>query len=229
MEACLAGGEFCRPDAAAWSPGLYVSRAARGHRDHRDSVGPSLACGECCSRSGPPHAVPEPSSQSRPSAPPARVGQRLSADRGLGLRLDRRRRSRLRPQAAGRMALLHSSLYRAGRLSQVGAGLSTTTSPTKSHATVTLITTPLEVFHCPSRRPVQLYTNFNDQYNSEGAPRRLPTSTMRATAAIPASRCHADSFQPEQPLRQGDVRRSGRRSTFEHRRHPPAQPVQDGA
>jgi prepilin-type N-terminal cleavage/methylation domain-containing protein len=55
-------------------------------------------------------------------------------------------------------------------LSQVGAGLSTTTTPTKAHATVTLITTPLALFHCPSRRRVQLYTNFNGQYNSEGAP-----------------------------------------------------------
>jgi prepilin-type N-terminal cleavage/methylation domain-containing protein len=56
-------------------------------------------------------------------------------------------------------------------LSKVGAGLSSTTSPTKSQATVKLITTPLEIFHCPSRRPAQLFTNFNGQHNSDFAPK----------------------------------------------------------
>jgi prepilin-type N-terminal cleavage/methylation domain-containing protein len=56
-------------------------------------------------------------------------------------------------------------------LAKVGAGLSVSTSPTKSHATLTLITTPLELFHCPSRRPVQLFTNYNNQYNCDFAPK----------------------------------------------------------
>jgi prepilin-type N-terminal cleavage/methylation domain-containing protein len=54
-------------------------------------------------------------------------------------------------------------------LARVGAGLSTSTSPTKSKKTVDLITTPLAVFHCPSRRRVQLYTTFFTPLNSDSA------------------------------------------------------------
>jgi prepilin-type N-terminal cleavage/methylation domain-containing protein len=55
-------------------------------------------------------------------------------------------------------------------LAKVGAGLSTTTSPTKAHATVTLITTPLALFHCPTRRRMQLYSNVNGQFNTDSTP-----------------------------------------------------------
>ena len=35
-----------------------------------------------------------------------------------------------------------------------------------ANALITLITTPVAIFHCPSRRQVQLYTNYNGEYNS---------------------------------------------------------------
>ena len=57
-------------------------------------------------------------------------------------------------------------------LAQVGAGLAdnngSSTSP-KGKALVQLITPPLAVFHCPSRRQFKLYTNTNGQDNSGSA------------------------------------------------------------
>ncbi len=58
-------------------------------------------------------------------------------------------------------------------LAQVGTGLAdnngNSTSP-KAKALVQVITTPLAVLHCPSRRQVKLYVNFNGQYNCGSAP-----------------------------------------------------------
>jgi prepilin-type N-terminal cleavage/methylation domain-containing protein len=53
-------------------------------------------------------------------------------------------------------------------LATIGAGLDPSTpssSSAQATALVQLITTPVAIFHCPSRRPVQLYTCYNGEYN----------------------------------------------------------------
>ncbi len=57
-------------------------------------------------------------------------------------------------------------------LAQIGAGLSTTggTSSPKAIATVRLVTSALPIYHCPSRRPAQLYPNSFPQFNVAIAP-----------------------------------------------------------
>ncbi len=52
-------------------------------------------------------------------------------------------------------------------LAQIGAGLSTTggASSPKSAATMQLVTSVVAIFHCPSRRPMQLYPTTYPQYN----------------------------------------------------------------
>jgi prepilin-type processing-associated H-X9-DG protein len=53
-------------------------------------------------------------------------------------------------------------------LANIGSGLSPgspSSSSPMANALVTLITTPIAVLHCPSRRQVQLYTCYNGEYN----------------------------------------------------------------
>jgi prepilin-type N-terminal cleavage/methylation domain-containing protein len=53
-------------------------------------------------------------------------------------------------------------------LAKLGAGLADgngNSTSAKAKALVQLITTPLAVLHCPTRRQLKLYTNFNTQFN----------------------------------------------------------------
>jgi prepilin-type N-terminal cleavage/methylation domain-containing protein len=55
-----------------------------------------------------------------------------------------------------------------GNLAAIGSGLDPaggSSSSAQANALVQVLTTPIAISHCPSRRPVQLYPNFGGEYN----------------------------------------------------------------